>query len=129
MTTEAPPTVHEVHILCTLWTVNRDRTLHWSERNELIGQARMLAKDAAAKAKIPALGRAHIVAQPMQARGNLADPGNHYCVVKACIDGLVDAGVLPNDTGTEVNSIEQLAPIRTKAGAVGIVLRITPLQA
>lgn len=122
---ENAPEVYELHVLCTLWSVNADRTMHWRDRQDLVDQARMLTKNKAREAKLPHLGRAHIQAQPMQARGTLADTGNHYCVVKACIDGLVDAGVLDNDTAKEVANIDQLPPIRTKAGAVGMVLRLT----
>jgi hypothetical protein len=45
-------------------------------------------------------------------RHPVADTGACYPAVKAAIDGLVDAGVLPGDTGTHVPSITFLAPIR-----------------
>lgn len=124
MTTEAPPITYEVHVLCDLWTANRERSMHWTERDELVGFARMMAKQAAQQAHVPHLEAARIIATPQQARGRLADPGNHYPAVKACIDGLVDAGVLDDDRAPFIVEIVQRPAVKTALGAVGIVLEI-----
>jgi hypothetical protein len=54
-------------------------------------------------------------------KGTLADTGSHMPVVKACVDGLRDAGVLKDDTGREVLAITMHAPAR---GPNGIKLEI-----
>jgi hypothetical protein len=115
---------HELYVRCTLWSANADRNMHWARRNELVGETRLLARQAAKTAKLPHLDRARIVATPHQARGTLADPGNSYPPVKAIIDGLVDAGVFDNDTLKQVVSIEMMPPVRCKVVDVGVHLRI-----
>ena len=55
--------------------------------------------------------RAKITVEVMM-RHPVADTGACFPAVKAAIDGLVDAGVLPGDTGQFVPSITFLAPVR-----------------
>ncbi len=43
-------------------------------------------------------------------RRNLADTGGHFPVAKACIDGLVDAGVIPDDGPEYVTQLTFKAP-------------------
>lgn len=116
--------VHELFIPCELWSVNSDRTMHWARRQDKVNATRWAAKIAALDHKIPTLDRVTITAQPRQARGTLADPGNHMPPVKACIDGLRDARVLTDDTGVYVANIDMLAPVRVATKQVGIMLRL-----
>ncbi|MGH3503177.1 MAG: hypothetical protein ACRDQA_20120, partial [Nocardioidaceae bacterium] len=74
---------------------------------------------------IPHLQRAHIVAvyQPPDRRRR--DPANLYPAVKACVDGLVDARVLPDDDAAHVVGPDmRLAPI---ARGGRLTLHITDL--
>lgn len=117
----------EIHIVCEVWTLNAERRLHWGRRGELTKQARWAAKIEAMRMKVPPMeGKVNIRAVPMQARGPLADPGAHFPVVKAVIDGLRDARVLTDDTQKYVSANDMDPPIKTKAGATGIILYLTP---
>lgn len=116
--------IYELFIPCELWSVNSDRTMHWARRQDKVNATRWAAKIAALDKKIPTLARVTIAAQPRQARGTLADPGNHMPPVKACIDGLRDARVLTDDTGVYVANIDMLAPIRVGTKEVGLMLRL-----
>jgi hypothetical protein len=44
----------------------------------------------------------HIFARVWKPRGGRYDPGNLYPTAKACVDGLVDAGLLVDDDHTRV---------------------------
>ncbi len=115
----------DLHVLCTLWTLNGERSMHFHKRNELVGEARLAAKNAARDAHVaPIVGAVRIEAEPLQCAGTLADPGNHYPVIKAIVDGLVDAGVLSNDTLREVLAIDQLPPRKVKRADLGVRVRI-----
>ena len=46
--------------------------------------------------------------------GTLQDIGNCYTSAKAAIDGLVLAGLLPDDTGEHIRSLTFYPPIRVK---------------
>lgn len=120
----------KIHILCEVWTLNAERRLHWGRVGDLTKQARWAAKIQAMDQKIPQMeGRVHIRAVPMQARGPLADPGAHFPVVKAAIDGLRDAHVLIEDTPAYVKNTDMDPPIKTKAAATGVILYLTPAPA
>lgn len=118
---------YEVRVHCTLWTVNRERSMFWRQHGELTTQARWSAKINALEAKVPKLDRVEIVAQPFQSRrGPAADPGAYAGPVKAAIDGLRDAGVLVDDTGRYVAEVKHLPSVRVDAKDVGLILYLTP---
>ena len=100
-------------IVGQLWTTNAERNKHWSARATLTKQWRQDTFYAAKAAQIPNLGRAIITATPKQAKGRLADTGSHYGPVKACIDGLVDAGILDDDTGEHIPTVISHAAVRS----------------
>lgn len=82
------------------WTATRARTAEWRRAFWALGRQQRRRFD-----------RAKITVEVMM-RHPVADTGACYPAVKAAIDGLVDAGVLPGDTGAHVPSITFLAPIR-----------------
>jgi crossover junction endodeoxyribonuclease RusA len=100
-------------IPCKVWSINAERTVHWAERDRLVAQARdgayLTAKRLLALHRVrdlPLFTRVDIVAQPWRRvrRGGASDPGNAYPTVKACLDGLVLAGVLADDASRYVAS-------------------------
>ena len=121
------PTTVELHVICDVWTQNTNDRINRFQRAELISAARWAGKIEAMRAKIPRLGRVSIKAQPMQARGTLADPGAHLPAVKAIVDGLRDAKVIDDDTDEFVTNIDMLPAVRTTARAAGVVLYLTPI--
>jgi hypothetical protein len=82
----------------------------------LTDQWRTAMKDRALALKVPHFGQVRIHCWPYQAKGTLADTGSHMPVLKACVDGLRDAGVLTDDTGREVLAITMHAPARGPNG-------------
>lgn len=87
-------------------TTNDERRRHWSEHGPLTKQFREAAGFQALAARIPPLEvvRIDVVAIWPNLR-HRPDPGGIYPSAKAAIDGLVDAGVLPDDTDDHVLSI------------------------
>lgn len=64
------------------------------------------------KAKVPRMRWITITVEPSQARGRLADTAACNPSVKAAIDGIVDAGIIPDDTGDYVRMITFLPVLR-----------------
>jgi hypothetical protein len=54
----------------------------------------------------------NVIVQPFQAKGRLQDTAACNPSVKAAIDGLVDASVVPDDTGEFVRQITFLPCVR-----------------
>jgi hypothetical protein len=91
------------------WINANDRT-HWTRRKFLTGNWRQASGYAARAARIrPFAGQVDITIRIHKARaGGRWDPHNLMPTGKAAIDGLVDAGVMPDDSRKflRVTSIE-----------------------
>lgn len=83
----------------------------------------------AKQAKLPTLGKAHITADLCFTFARRRDPHNYYPTVKAVVDGLVDYGLLPDDSsdylvGPDLR-LGQLVNAKSKYAAAGrLVLTI-----
>jgi crossover junction endodeoxyribonuclease RusA len=117
------------------WTVNSEHQAgtgrrhlgHIQVRRKLVAEWRDAFAKLALAQQIPPLGRIVVTVQQHCRDRRMPDPGACYPAVKAALDGLVDAGVIPNDTGAEVLSIEMLAPVVTK-GVDALELIIAPAE-
>lgn len=78
-----------------LLTLNQ--RMHWKPRNDITQALRQAAFVVARNAKVPQLQRARILCRIHFAVRRRRDIHNWMPVGKACVDGLVDAGVLPDD--------------------------------
>lgn len=89
--------------------INANQNLHFRKKAELVKVIRNAAWATARHNGIPALERAHIyfVIHPNTTKrqtdkNKRRDPGNWAPSAKAAVDGLVDAGVLPDDDSTHL---------------------------
>lgn len=86
-------------------TTNKERAGNRWERAAHVKEWRETFTWLAKKERIPRMQWVNIIAQPFQKRGRLQDTAACNPSVKAAIDGIVDAGVLPDDTGEFVRQI------------------------
>lgn len=94
-----------------LFTLNSERGMHYHKRAKLVKAWREAALHVATEAGVPPLKAIEVVFVPLRKdRRHMADTGGHFPVAKACIDGLVDAGVLPDDGPNFVRALEFRAP-------------------
>lgn len=94
-----------------LFTLNGERGMHYHKRAKLVKTWREATYLAALEAKIPKMKSINVMFVPHRKnRRNMADTGGHFPVAKACIDGLVDAQVIPDDGPEFVKSLEFKAP-------------------
>jgi hypothetical protein len=109
-----------------LLTMNTARgRIHWREWAELTKAWRDAMHDRALFLGIPAVtGRVGVEGYPRVYQGILADAGAHMPCVKACVDGLRDAGVLADDDPEHVAYVRCWAPI--KGVGAGMVLELVP---
>lgn len=77
--------------------LNANQRRHWAPTRRIARQLRHLAQAMARSAGVPALQRAHITAEYRPPDRRRRDVHNLYPSAKAAVDGLVDAGVLPDD--------------------------------
>lgn len=94
-----------------LFTLNSERGMHYHKRAKFVKEWRTAAFEAAVEAEIPPLGVIEVVFVPCKKdKRHMADTGGHFPVAKACIDGLVDAGIIPDDGPKYVTSLSFRAP-------------------
>lgn len=108
------------------FTVNRLFTAHHMVRAKLNKQWRQEAH-AQALGFEPVKTPVKVFAWLMQSDRHYQDCGAMYPAVKAAIDGLVDAGVIPDDTPEYLSSIETFSPIYSPGrDAVMLVVKHDP---
>ena len=106
------------------WTTNAERRLNRWRRAELTAEWRTAFAWLARSQRIPPLHLVTITAQPHQRGGVLQDVAACNPAVKAAIDGLVDAGVLEDDSSTHLTHITFETPQRGR-DALTLVIRPT----
>lgn len=102
---------------------------HWAKRASVTRTWRTLAWAEAKRARIPALDRARIVIEWMPPDRRRRDPANAAPMGKAAVDGIVDAGVLPDDSAQYLDGpdfrLGRVTPSPLAAAARMATLRIT----
>mgnify|MGYP003124433084 FL=1 len=93
------------------WTANAERRWHYHKRARIVKETRERFAWFALEAKIPKQDCITISATPLLARKvSIPDVASCYPAVKAGIDGLVDAGIIPDDDPCHVRRISFHAP-------------------
>lgn len=108
------------------WLTSNQR-LFWRERATRTKQWRQETALLACEV-VPSLPRARIVAVVSFSDERRRDPGNWYPTAKACVDGLVDAGVFDDDDHSHVIGPDMRIGPKTTRAAQGIELLIYPTE-
>lgn len=93
-------------------TTNAERAGNRWARASSVREWREAFASIAKEEGIPAMAWINVTVQPFQKRGPLQDTAACNPAAKAAIDGLVDAGVVPDDTGDYVRQITFLPCVR-----------------
>lgn len=104
------------------WTTNAERAGNRWQRAALVKEWRSAFHVLARHHKVPAMEWIEITVEPHQHGGRLQDVAACNPAAKAAIDGLVDAGIIPDDSPHYLKSITFLAP---QKGRNALVLYIT----
>jgi crossover junction endodeoxyribonuclease RusA len=105
------------------WSVNEQVKWSWPQRRRAVAEWRDTFHVLALQARIPRLGGAWVVARTSVAGHRRYDVGNEFYAVKAAVDGIVSAGVLPDDTPRWVHGLTFL-PAVTGAGRPGLTVAV-----
>jgi hypothetical protein len=81
-----------------IWQVKAAKVKPWRTASHLLAK----------QAKIPACRRIHVELNYVPSTVRRRDPDNLVAVLKPCIDGLVDAGVVPDD---DLRFVERSFPV------------------
>tara|TARA_Y100001938_G_scaffold149843_1_gene238249 strand:+ start:4216 stop:4617 length:402 start_codon:yes stop_codon:yes gene_type:complete len=106
------------------WTLNSERSWHWSKRASRTKTTREKFFWLAKIEKIPHLEYVSIDVVPLtsSSTGSIADPASHFPAAKAAIDGIVDANVIDDDNGKYIQRITFWSPIRNSNDGLRLVI-------
>ena len=104
--------------------INSNQRLHRMVKAKRTATWRAAAKDAAADAG-SFDGPVRIIATVHKTRGGRWDAGNLYPTAKAIVDGLVDAGVIPDDSNEWVTGPDMRAGAKTTEPCVVVAVKAT----
>lgn len=99
------------------WTVNAERTWHHMKRAKIVREWRDAFCWLAREAKIPRLRSMVVHVTPTLPDKRMQDVAACLGAAKAAIDGITDAGVLPEDSPQYVHSLTFHAPLVDKTNA------------
>ncbi|MES2211005.1 MAG: hypothetical protein V4515_12635 [Chloroflexota bacterium] len=125
MTTETVSTEWGLVIPAPAPWLNANRGMHWAERAETVKIWRDAAHIHARAMKLPkALGRIHILATLHFTENRKRDAHNYYPTLKACVDGLVDYGLIADDNDDHLDGPDIRVGERVlKRGVVVLTIR------
>jgi hypothetical protein len=109
------------------WTTNGERRMHHLERARLAREWRHAFATMALAEDIPRLERVVVTAMPVLAnRRSRPDVGACLPAVKAGIDGLVDAGIVPDDDPDHVLELRFVAPAIGDRDSLALLIEAMP---
>ena len=108
------------------WTTNAERAGNRWQRASKTKEWRTAFAWLALQQRPPKLQWCRITVEPwLKNRSGMQDTGACHPAAKAAIDGLVDAGIIPDDTPDIVRQITYLAP-RTGRDALMLIIEGEP---
>jgi crossover junction endodeoxyribonuclease RusA len=124
-----PPHFYRLEVLSGgLGWLTENQRLFWAQRNQRVRGWRWAAYVWAKRYGLPHLDHARIVCELRFSDTRRRDPGNWAPTAKACVDGLVDAGVFDDDDDKHVIGPDmRLGPV-VEPKLRGVHLLIYPLD-
>lgn len=107
------------------WTTNADRNLNPYKRAANIKEWRKAFCDLALEQQIPLQKKIAVVVTPILPDNRIQDTAACNPAAKAAIDGLIDAGVIPDDTKEFLEFI-LFKPCEVVKGQTALVLEVIP---
>jgi crossover junction endodeoxyribonuclease RusA len=106
---------------CLLWTINHERRMHRSERAKRVADIRRDTALIAQWSPFTTPVKVHFLPYQKAGKGSgkLADTANHLPPCKAVLDGIVDAGIIVDDSPEYVVAQTFYPPIK-RPGFEGI---------
>lgn len=106
-----------------LTLLNANERMHWAPKSAITREIRRTAWALAKQAGVPALKRAHVDVEYRPPDRRRRDVHNLYPSAKACVDGLVDAGVLPDDNDEHLTGPDMRIGPRVTGGQLVLHIR------
>lgn len=107
--------------------ITANQRLGWQARSRRTKLWRDVTAWRAVKAQLPALGQAWVICELRFPTARRRDPANWSPTAKACVDGLVDAGVFEDDDHLHVTGPDMRMGPTVASPERGMVIHLMPL--
>lgn len=108
--------------------LSENQRLHWRVKAQRVAGWRLASYLTARMHHLPPIGRARVVCFLCFADARRRDPNNWAPTAKACVDGLVDAGVFPDDDHLHVIGPDMRLGPKVAPKFKGCQFHIYPLE-
>ena len=109
-----PPHHYRLEVPARQGWITLNQRQHWAEKADLTRFYRQVGKLRSLELWIPHIGQAHVVAELRFRDRRRRDPHNWMPTAKAVLDGMVDAGVFPDDNHAHVIGPDmRIGPVAT----------------
>lgn len=108
-----------------LW-ISANSRAHWRVRASLTASWRGYTELLAHSAGLPPMNKALVVCELIFPDRRRRDPANWHPTAKACVDGLVDAGVFPDDDHKHVTGPDMRIGLVGTREQRGLLFKIFP---
>lgn len=110
-----PPASYRLEIPADAGWLTLNQRQHWAPKSKLTRHYRESARIASLAYRLPAMEQAHVVVELRFTGRRRRDPANWGPTAKAVIDGLVDAGVFPDDDHAHIDGPDmRIGPVDVK---------------
>lgn len=107
--------------------LNANDRIHWAKRSAM---TKMLRTEARLHAlDLPSMERAHLTVAVGWPDKRRRDVHNIFSTVKACVDGFVDAGLLPDDSDAHLTGPDLRAHVAGVKGHVVLTFKFEEITA
>lgn len=107
-----------------VWWMSANQRGHWRTRATKTHEVRSIAL-LLGRQHLRPVTRAHVTVQVCYPRKSHADPANAYPTIKAAVDGLVDAGIFPDDDHEHLIGPDmRMGPTTKQTGQYALIFEI-----
>lgn len=123
-------TAFQVFVPGQIWTINRERNINRYQRAEMVAELRKAARILTLQEMRSNGGTRWAFTVPVtveflpyQKPGVIADTANHLPACKAVLDGLIDAGLIDDDSPKYVISQTFYPPVKSRIVGISVLVK------
>lgn len=121
-----PPWHYRMPVPANAGWITLNQRSHWGAKSRLTKHYRQLGQVHALRMQLPRMQLAHVVCELRFCTDARRDPHNWTPTAKAVLDGMVDAGVFPDDDHKHIIGPDMRIGAKVPRGTQHLVMHVWP---